>query len=59
MYSLITRATAYETTFVVFRLLCLDALVEEGDLDEDYRLRFGEFSRIMAADFVPSNKREF
>ena len=41
------------------RLLCLDALVEEGDLDEDYRLRFGEFSRLMAADFVPSNKREF
>lgn len=38
------------------RLLCLDALVEEGDLDEDYRLRLGEFSRLMAAEFVPSNK---
>ena len=33
--------------------------MEEGDLDEDYRLRFGEFSRLMAADYVPSNKREF
>ena len=39
-------------------LLCLDALVEEGDLDEDYRLRFGEFSRLMDANYVPSNKRK-
>ena len=44
--------------FVFIRLLCLDALVEEGDQDEDYRLSFKEFSRLMADDFVPSNKRE-
>ena len=44
--------------FSLIRLLCLDALVEEGDQDEDYRLSFKEFSRLMADDFVPSNKRE-
>ena len=44
--------------FCLIRLLCLDALVEEGDQDEDYRLNFKEFSRLMADDFVPSNKRE-
>ena len=32
--------------------------MEEGDQDEDYRLSFKEFSRLMADDFVPSNKRE-
>ena len=42
----------------MIRLLCLDALVEEGDQDEDYRLSFKEFSRLMADNFVPSNKRE-
>ena len=53
-----TTDTRGTTKVCLIRLLCLDALVEEGDQDEDYRLSFKEFSRLMADDFVPSNKRE-
>jgi len=36
------------------RQLCLDALVEEGDLDFDWRLSFSEFSHLLAPDYIPS-----
>jgi len=36
------------------RQLCLDALVEEGDVDFDWRLSFPEFSHLLAADYLPS-----
>ena len=41
-----------------FRLLCLDALVEEADVDDDWRLREDEFTSLMAQDYVPSIKCE-
>jgi len=38
------------------RQLCLDALVEEGDQDFDWRLSFEEFKRLLSDTFVPSAK---
>jgi len=38
------------------RQLCLDALVEEGDNNYDWRLSFQEFKRILEEKFVPSAK---
>ena len=42
--------------FLTFRLLCLDAIVEEGDLDKDWRLSEAEFLRIMDSTYEMSNK---
>lgn len=36
------------------RQLCLDALVEEGDTDYDWRLSFSEFRRILSSTYQPS-----
>ena len=41
------------------RQLCLDALVEEGDENFDWRLSFGEFKRLLSQSFQPSVKGEF
>lgn len=38
------------------KLLCLDALVEEGDRDQDWRLSKQEFIQLMSHDYEPSNK---
>ena len=38
------------------RLLCLDALVEEGDRDMDWRLSRVEFNKLIDQDYQPSNK---
>ena len=40
------------------RQLCLDALVEEGDENSDWRLSFGEFKRLLSESFEPSVKGE-
>ena len=40
------------------RQLCLDALVEEGDENFDWRLSFGEFKRLLSQSFQPSVKGE-
>ena len=40
------------------RQLCLDALVEEGDNDRDWRLSFQEFKQLLAGSFRPSVKGE-
>ena len=39
-----------------FRQLCLDALVEEGDRNFDWRLSFDEFKDLLSDSFVPSTK---
>jgi len=47
------------------RQLCLDALVEEGDTDFDWRLSFSEFRRLLSPTYRPSravcslNSRKF
>ena len=38
------------------RQLCLDALVEEGDTNWDWRLSFQEYKEILSENFVPSAK---
>jgi len=38
------------------RQLCLDALVEEGDTNWDWRLSFQEYKEILSESFVPSAK---
>lgn len=38
------------------RQLCLDALVEEGDKNFDWRLSFGEYKQILAESYTPSAK---
>ena len=44
--------------FLLNRLLCLDALIEEGDHDQDWRLSKLEFATLMGYDYQPSNKCE-
>ena len=44
--------------FCNYMQLCLDALVEEGDENSDWRLSFGEFKRLLSESFVPSVKGE-
>jgi len=38
------------------RQLCVDALVEEGDANSDWRLDVKEFSRLFDASYIPSDK---
>jgi len=38
------------------RLLCLKALTEEADKDDDNKMDFAEFRRIMGNRFTPSRK---
>ena len=38
------------------RQLCLDALVEEGDKNFDWRLSFQEFKDLLSDSFRPSSK---
>merc|ERR1719350_142841 len=38
------------------RQLCLDALVEEGDTDFDWRLSPAEYQRLLQPSYVPTNK---
>ena len=40
------------------RQLCLDALVEEGDDNMDWRLSFDEFKNILSESYRPSSKGE-
>jgi hypothetical protein len=40
----------------VCRKLCIEALVEEGDQDQDWRLTSKEFFRLMDQNYQPSNK---
>ena len=42
----------------LFRLLCLSALIEEADRDENGKMDFSEFRRIMGDRFTPSRKGE-
>ena len=41
------------------RQLCLDALVEEGDINHDWRLDFQEFKNIFSSFYKPSSKGDF
>ena len=44
------------------RQLCLDALVEEGDINHDWRLDFQEFKNIFSGSYLhpkPSSKGDF
>ncbi len=34
----------------------MDALIEEGDRDQDWRLDRAEFLRLMGQEYQPSNK---
>jgi len=38
------------------RQLCVDALVEEGDANSDWRLNVGEFSQLFDSSYLPSDK---
>lgn len=38
------------------RQLCLDALVEEGDVNMDWRLGYEEYREIMKEDYLPSTQ---
>ena len=40
------------------RKLCIEALVEEGDQNQDWRLTSQEFLRLMDESYQPSNKCE-
>ena len=40
----------------ICRQLCLDALVEEGDKNFDWRLSFQEFKDLLSDSFRPSSK---
>jgi len=39
------------------RQLCVDALVEEGDKNSDWRLDLQEFQQLFDSTYVPSDKR--
>lgn len=39
------------------RQLCVDALVEEGDVNSDWRLDLQEFQQLFDSTYVPSDKR--
>ena len=39
-----------------FRQLCVDALVEEGDKNSDWRLNLQEFQQLFDSTYVPSDK---
>ena len=39
-----------------FRQLCVDALVEEGDKNSDWRLDLQEFQQLFHSTYVPSDK---
>jgi len=41
---------------LTFRKLCIEALVEEGDLNHDWRLNSIEFLKIMDKNYKTSNK---
>ena len=43
----------------MFRQLCLDALVEEGDRNFDWRLSFEEYKLLLSDSYKPSRKRMF
>ena len=43
----------------MFRQLCLDALVEEGDRNFDWRLSFEEYKLLLSDSYKPSRKRKF
>ena len=43
---------------VVCRQVCLDALVEEGDTDLDWRLSLGEYSSLLGQGYTPSLRGE-
>ena len=39
---------------LVCRQVCLDALVEEGDTDLDWRLSLGEYRSLLGQGYTPS-----
>jgi hypothetical protein len=41
------------------RQLCLDALVEEGDVNMDWRLGYEEYRQIMKEEYIPSSQGKF
>ena len=41
------------------RQLCLDALVEEGDKNFDWRLSYQEYKALLSESFTPSAKRKY
>jgi hypothetical protein len=41
---------------LLFRQLCLDALVEEGDVNMDWRLGYEEYREIMKEEYLPSTQ---
>jgi len=45
-----------EEIFAYCRKLCIEALVEEADLDQDWRLTVQEFQRLLNEDYKPSSK---
>ena len=42
----------------ICRQLCLDALVEEGDVNMDWRLGYEEYREIMKEEYLPSTQGE-
>jgi len=51
MFDMRTRMMAVDK-----RQLCVDALVEEGDVNSDWRLNIDEFSRLFDSSYAPSDK---
>jgi len=51
MFRMNTKIMAVEK-----RQLCVDALVEEGDVNSDWRLNVEEFSRLFDSSYLPSDK---
>ena len=47
------------SNIAMFRQLCLDALVEEGDRNFDWRLSFEEYKLLLSDSYKPSRKRKF
>jgi len=51
-----TKTGKHETENDDLRMLCLSALIEEADIDENNKMEFSEFRRIMKDSFTPSRK---
>ena len=46
----------FQSKIFEVRQLCLDAMLEEGDTDTDWRLTFQEFKILLSDSFRPSVK---
>ena len=44
------------TSIIIYRELCVDAIVDDGDRNKDWKLDFEEFTRVMNPSYQPNEK---